>query len=120
VSLPLCLSVCVPVPPIFVPVPVRLSPCPLVPCPICLHPCPWLLCPFPCSCPCCVCVHEWICHACFQRTSLATDNFQCLFIAEKSMDNFSVTFVANKQLSALITPGRPATDNFQRLVRPIQ
>jgi hypothetical protein len=29
---------------------------------------------------------------------------------------FKVTFVANGQLSALITPGQPAVDNFQRLV----
>jgi hypothetical protein len=31
-----------------------------------------------------------------------------------------VTFVANGQLSALISPGRQATGNFQRLIRPIQ
>jgi hypothetical protein len=29
------------------------------------------------------------CHAYFQQTSLATDNFQCLFfLPEKSTDNF--------------------------------
>jgi hypothetical protein len=32
----------------------------------------------------------------------------------------TVTFVANRQLSALITPGQPAMDNFQRFVRPVQ
>jgi hypothetical protein len=61
------------------------------------------------------------CHAYFKRTSLATDNFQRLFYCQKSQRiTFKVTFVANGQLSALITPGQPATDNFQRLVRPIQ
>jgi hypothetical protein len=41
-------------------------------------------------------------------------------LPEKSID-FKVILVANGQLSALITPGWPATDNFfQRLVPPIQ
>jgi hypothetical protein len=50
------------------------------------------------------------CHAYFQRTSFVTDNFQRLFIARK----------INGQLSALISPRRQATANFQRLFRPIQ
>jgi hypothetical protein len=50
------------------------------------------------------------CHAYFQGTSLAKDNFQHLLLPGKT---FNVTFVANRQLSALITPGRQATDNFQ-------
>jgi hypothetical protein len=33
---------------------------------------------------------------------------------------FEITFVANGQLLALITPARPAMDNFQRLVQVIQ
>jgi hypothetical protein len=61
------------------------------------------------------------CHAHLQRTSLAMDNFQRLFYCQKSKRiTFKITFVANGQLSALVTSGRLATDNFQRLVRPIQ
>jgi hypothetical protein len=61
------------------------------------------------------------CHAYFQRTSLATDNFQCVFYSQKNPQiTFKVTFVANGYISALITPGQPATDNFQHLVRLIQ
>jgi hypothetical protein len=51
---------------------------------------------------------------------LATDNFQRLFYCQKNQQiTFKVTFVANGQLSALITQGRSATDNFQRSFRPI-
>jgi hypothetical protein len=49
------------------------------------------------------------------------DNFQRLFYCQKNQRiTFKATFVANGQLSALITQGWPATDNFQRLFRPIQ
>jgi hypothetical protein len=139
-SLSLSLSVCVPVP-------VRLCPCP---CPsvslslsVCV-PVPIHLCPYPCPSvsqylSVCVPVHLCVCplaslslcvpvpirlYRCcvlFQRISLATDNFQCLFYCQKNQRvTFIVTFVANRQHSARITQGRPATDDFQRFFRPIQ
>jgi hypothetical protein len=44
------------------------------------------------------------------------DNFQCLFIGRRNQRaTFKVTFVANEQLSALITQGWLATDDFQHL-----
>jgi hypothetical protein len=53
--------------------------------------------------------------------STATDSFQSLFIVRKNQGiTFKVTFFANEQLSALITPGLAATNNFQRLFIPIQ
>jgi hypothetical protein len=54
------------------------------------------------------------CNAYYQRTSLATDNFQRLFIARKSTDTVTVkvSIIANGKLSALVTPGRQATDYF--------
>jgi hypothetical protein len=52
-------------------------------------------------------------NAYFQPTSLATDNFQRLFYCQKNQEiTFKVTFVANGQISAILTPGQPATENF--------
>jgi hypothetical protein len=51
------------------------------------------------------------CHAYFHRTLLETLNY-----CQKNQHlTFKVTFVAFGQLPALITLGRQATDNFQRL-----
>jgi hypothetical protein len=47
-------------------------------------------------------------------------NFQSLLIARNINGQLLKLLVAIGQLSALITPGQPATDNFQRLVRPIK
>jgi hypothetical protein len=102
-SVSLSLSVCVPV---FV----RLCPSP---CPSVSTCVPVPLCPFP--------IHLYSCCILFQRTSLMTDNFQRLFYCQKNQRiTFKVNFVANRQLSALITHGRSATNNFQRSFRPIQ
>jgi hypothetical protein len=90
---PISLSVCVPVP---------VSLCSwLCLCPrqffslslSILWPCPWPFMFLSLSMP-------WL----FQQTSLATDNFQRLFIAESQRITFKVTLLANGQLSALITP----------------
>jgi hypothetical protein len=123
-SLYLSLSVCVPLS-----FPVRLCPssCPSVS--LSLSVCvsvPVRLCP--CRCPSvsqslsvCVPIRLYSCCVLFQRTSLATDNFQCLFYCQKNQRiTFEITFVVNGQLSALIAQGRSATDNFQRPFRPIQ
>ncbi len=47
-------------------------------------------------------------------------SFNAYLLPDKPMDNFKVTFVADRQLPAFITPGWPATDNFQCLGWPIQ
>ncbi len=119
----LFLSVCVPLPvrlcpcpclsvslSVCVPVPVRLcpGPCPSVsqslsvciPVPVCLYP--LASCPLA-SLSLCVplVIRLYSCCVLFQRTSLATDNFQRLFYCQKNQRvTFKVTFVANGQLSA--------------------
>ncbi len=125
-SLSMSVSVLVPVRLCPVPLPVRLCPCPslcqsvslslflsvCVPLPVRLCPCPCLSVSQSLS----VCVHLrsvlcvpflirlYSCCVLFQRTSLTTDNFQCLFYCQKNQwITFKVTFVANRQLSAPIT-----------------
>jgi hypothetical protein len=108
VSLTLSLSVCAPFPASCVPVffTARLCPCP------CLH--------VPLSLSVCVPVLDHHCPCPFVTPSLTCCVSFAVRVCGKSTDNFKVTFVANGQLSAFITPGSLATDNFQRLVRPNQ
>jgi hypothetical protein len=57
----------------------------------------------------------------FNRLLWQWITFNTYLLPEKNQRiTFKVTFVANGKILALITPGRPATDNFQHVVRPIE
>jgi hypothetical protein len=60
------------------------------------------------------------CHAYFNGLLWQQITFNTYVLPEKSTDNLQSYFCANGQLLALITKGQVATDNFQRLVQPIQ
>jgi hypothetical protein len=79
---------------------------------------PVCLCPCPCACP---SVSLSTCVPIHLRPCPYPDNFQRLIYCQiNQWITFKATFVANGQLSVLITSEQPATDNFQRLLRPIQ
>jgi hypothetical protein len=101
-SLPVSVSPKYPCPCLCLPVRLSLS-LVHVHCPLSQVPCSLSPVPFPVSCPLSR-VHVGILPWLFQRTSFVTDNFQCLFIGQKSTDNFLGCFVNNRQLLAFITP----------------